>query len=129
MHLKSPSLSSIGGTRSGQSNFDLLDYSEQIEIMEKLRNLYFQKVDWNLRLTNNAPIRTRNLIFTVYFNGMNYVEAQELFQLSDRMLRADMDSYLSENVTWEYLNKTLELTKRIENLRKKLNSIERLRGA
>ena len=126
-NLRSPSLSNSGGQHYGASNFDLLDYTDEIQSLDTLINLYLQKIQWNKMIVDNAPVRLRTIILAVYVNHDTYDTLAKNTHLEKKYLINQILGYFENTISDAQIRINLELSKSIKKAQKKYYEVIRMR--
>ena len=126
-NLRSPSLSNSGGQHNGSSNFDLLDYTNEIEALDLLIQLYSEKIRWNIMIVENAPIKVRTIMINAYINGLTFAELAKSFNEKPHTLVQLMSDYFTENVSDAQLQKSIMISSKIKRAQKNYYAVIRQR--
>lgn len=126
-NLRSPSLSNSGGQHNGSSNFDLLDYTDEIEALDLLIQLYSEKIRWNIAIVENAPIKIRTIMIDVYINGLTFNELSKSFNEKPHSLVQLMSDYFTENISDAQIQKSVVISSKIKKAQKNYYAVIRQR--
>ncbi len=126
-NLRSPSLSNSGGQHNGSSNFDLLDYTDEIDTLGQLIQLYFQKIRWNVMIIENAPTKLRTIITAVYVNGVSYDELTKTLNQKKTTMANIISDYFKNNISDAQVKQSIEISEKIKKTQKQYYKIIRQR--